>query len=69
MLSVLLFPHCHFRGLFNPAVSLGMLLVGALTPLRAALLVVSQILGGIVGAAIIQVSGKAKLEMMKKISL
>ncbi|GAA5821933.1 hypothetical protein JCM11251_004784 [Rhodosporidiobolus azoricus] len=41
-------------GLFNPAVSLGMLLVGALTPIRAALLVVAQILGGIVGSAIIQ---------------
>jgi hypothetical protein len=34
-------------GLFNPAVSLGMVLVGALTPLRGALLTVSQILGGI----------------------
>jgi aquaporin related protein len=36
-------------GLFNPAVSLGMALVGALTPLRACLLTVSQILGGITG--------------------
>jgi glycerol uptake facilitator-like aquaporin len=34
-------------GLFNPAVSLGMVLVGALTPLRGALLAFSQILGGI----------------------
>jgi aquaporin related protein len=41
-------------GLFNPAVSLGMVLVGALTPLRGALLTLSQILGGITGAAIIQ---------------
>ncbi len=41
-------------GLFNPAVSLGMALVGALHWTRACLLVVSQILGGIVGAAIIQ---------------
>ncbi|GAA5822421.1 hypothetical protein JCM11251_006333 [Rhodosporidiobolus azoricus] len=40
-------------GLFNPAVSLGMLLIGALTPVRAALLVVSQLLGAIVGAALI----------------
>jgi aquaporin related protein len=31
-----------------------MVLVGALTPLRGALLTVSQILGGITGAAIIQ---------------
>lgn len=41
-------------GLFNPAVSWGMMLVGAITPLRAALLTVSQILGGIVGSALIQ---------------
>ncbi|KZP20407.1 aquaporin-like protein [Athelia psychrophila] len=41
-------------GLFNPAVSLGMVLVGALTPLRGCLLTFSQILGGISGAAIIQ---------------
>jgi len=41
-------------GLFNPAVSLGMVLVGALSPLRGALLTFSQILGGITGAAIIQ---------------
>jgi hypothetical protein len=34
-------------GLFNPAVSLGMVLVGALTPLRGALLCFVQILGGI----------------------
>ncbi|KAG9000272.1 hypothetical protein FRB94_005587 [Tulasnella sp. JGI-2019a] len=41
-------------GLFNPAVSLAMALVGALTPLRALLLSISQILGGITGAVIIQ---------------
>ncbi|ORX35963.1 aquaporin-like protein [Kockovaella imperatae] len=41
-------------GLFNPAVSLGMALVGALTPFRAALLTFAQILGGITGSAIIQ---------------
>lgn len=41
-------------GLFNPAVSLGMVLVGALTPVRGALLTFSQILGGITGSAIIQ---------------
>jgi aquaporin related protein len=34
-------------GLFNPAVSLGMVLVGAITPLRGALLTFAQILGGI----------------------
>ncbi|GAA5821319.1 hypothetical protein JCM11251_004570 [Rhodosporidiobolus azoricus] len=41
-------------GLFNPAVSLGMLLAGAVTPLRAVVLVVSQLLGGISGAALIE---------------
>jgi aquaporin related protein len=40
-------------GLFNPAVSLGMVLVGALTPVRGALLTLVQVLGGITGAAII----------------
>ncbi|KAJ9107730.1 hypothetical protein QFC21_001190 [Naganishia friedmannii] len=40
-------------GLFNPAVSFGMALVGALTPLRACLLTVAQILGGMTGAAIV----------------
>lgn len=40
-------------GLFNPAVSLGMVLVGALTPVRGALLTFVQVLGGITGAAII----------------
>jgi aquaporin related protein len=40
-------------GLFNPAVSLGMALVGAITPIRAILLVVSQLLGGISGAALV----------------
>jgi aquaporin related protein len=41
-------------GLFNPAVSLGMLIVGAISPFRAIILVVSQILGGISGAALIE---------------
>ena len=38
-------------GLFNPAVSLGMVLVGALTPLRGALLAFAQILGGMTVSA------------------
>ncbi|BGO90162.1 hypothetical protein NBRC10512_002555 [Rhodotorula toruloides] len=56
-ISLTVIAWCFYRvsgGLFNPAVTLGMLLVGALSPLRAALLVVSQILGGITGSAIIQ---------------
>ncbi|ODO08145.1 hypothetical protein I350_03734 [Cryptococcus amylolentus CBS 6273] len=39
-------------GLFNPAVSLGMVLGGALPPLRGLLLTVSQVLGGLAGSAI-----------------
>ncbi|MCJ1465264.1 hypothetical protein MMC07_003880 [Pseudocyphellaria aurata] len=42
-------------GLFNPAVTLGMFLVGALSWSRAALLVVSQILGGIAAAGVVLV--------------
>lgn len=38
---------------FNPAVSLGMALTGALTPVRAILLVGVQFLGGICGAAMV----------------
>ncbi|KAK9476833.1 aquaporin-like protein [Lipomyces japonicus] len=38
-------------GLFNPAVSLSLALIGAITPLRAALLSVSQTLAGICAAA------------------
>ncbi|GAA5835543.1 hypothetical protein JCM5353_002392 [Sporobolomyces roseus] len=40
-------------GLFNPAVTLGMYLIGALKPLRAALLLVSQFAAGIAGSAIV----------------
>jgi aquaporin related protein len=40
-------------GLFNPAVSLGMALVGVLTPTRAVLLVGAQVLGGLSGAAVV----------------
>lgn len=40
-------------GLFNPAVSLGLVVVGVLPPLRGALLTLSQVLGGITAAAII----------------
>ncbi|GAA5876118.1 hypothetical protein JCM8547_002641 [Rhodosporidiobolus lusitaniae] len=39
-------------GLFNPAVNLSRFLVGAVDPVRAALLTVSQLLGAIVGAAL-----------------
>ncbi|GAA5930292.1 uncharacterized protein JCM15063_004766 [Sporobolomyces koalae] len=39
-------------GVFNPAISLGLALIGAHTPVRAILLTISQILGSIAGAAI-----------------
>ncbi|GAA6052276.1 hypothetical protein JCM3770_007415 [Rhodotorula araucariae] len=38
---------------FNPAVSLALALVGAITPLRAVLLVPAQLLGGICAAAVV----------------
>jgi len=40
-------------GLFNPAVTLGMFLIGALTYTRAILLFIAQILGGIAAAAVV----------------
>ncbi|BGP01321.1 hypothetical protein NBRC10513v2_002275 [Rhodotorula toruloides] len=46
---------CFYRvsgGLFNPAITLGMFLVGAMSPVRAVILAFAQILGGITGAAI-----------------
>ncbi|QUC22603.1 uncharacterized protein UV8b_06844 [Ustilaginoidea virens] len=39
-------------GLFNPAVTLGLLLVGAVTPLRALMIVPTQIVAGICAAAV-----------------
>ncbi|BFZ60460.1 hypothetical protein YB2330_001496 [Saitoella coloradoensis] len=42
-------------GLFNPAVTLGLVTSGVLQPLRGVFLTFAQILGGITGAAIIQV--------------
>lgn len=38
----------------NPAVSLGLAIVGAITPLRALILTLAQILGGITGAALVR---------------
>ncbi|KAK8136698.1 aquaporin [Apiospora sp. TS-2023a] len=40
-------------GLFNPAVTLGMMLVGALNYVRGFLIIISQILGGIAASAVI----------------
>ncbi|KAL7417984.1 aquaporin-like protein [Mrakia frigida] len=41
-------------GLFNPAVSLGLVLIGGISPMRGAILTVSQILGAICGSALVQ---------------
>ncbi|KAK5021538.1 Aquaporin-1 [Exophiala sideris] len=40
-------------GLFNPAVSLGMMLVGAVPYVRGCLVIISQILGGIAASAVV----------------
>ena len=42
-------------GLFNPAVTFGMVIVGAVPPLRGVLVVVAQIVGGIAAAGIVAV--------------
>ena len=42
-------------GLFNPAISLALALVKVITPVRAALLVVAQLAGGIAAAALTNV--------------
>tara|TARA_R110002003_G_scaffold143_1_gene13209 strand:- start:11685 stop:12773 length:1089 start_codon:yes stop_codon:yes gene_type:complete len=40
-------------GLFNPAVTLGMMVVGATSYIRGALIIVAQILGGIAASAVV----------------
>lgn len=42
-------------GLFNPAVTFGMVIVGAVPPIRGALVFLSQIIGGIAAAGIVAV--------------
>lgn len=49
---------CFFRisgGLFNPAVTFAFVLVRAITPLRGVLLFITQLLGGLAGAALADV--------------
>ncbi|KAL7417982.1 aquaporin-like protein [Mrakia frigida] len=41
-------------GLFNPAVSLGLVLAGAISPLRGVILTIAQILGAIAAAGVIE---------------
>ncbi len=50
-------------GLFNPVVSFCLMLVGAVTPLRMAVCTISQILGGIVAAAIVDALTPGKLNV------
>lgn len=40
-------------GLFNPAVTLGMMLVGATAYMRGLLIIISQIVGGIAASAVV----------------
>lgn len=40
-------------GLFNPAVTLGMLLIGKMKPVRAAVIFIAQIVGGIAASAVV----------------
>lgn len=54
-LMITIFLFCRISGgLFNPAVSLAFALTGLLTPLKAVVLSVAQILGGIVASAVAQ---------------
>ena len=55
-------------GLFNPAISLGLALAGVITPVRAALLSVSQFLGGITAAAIIKAIIPGKLYVTTRLT-
>jgi aquaporin related protein len=41
-------------GLFNPAVTLGLMLIGCLTYLRAAVVLVAQIVGAIAASAVVK---------------
>ena len=50
-------------GLFNPAVTFGMVIVGAVPPIRGALVVVSQIIGGIAAAGIVSVMYPGQLNV------
>ncbi|KAL8915161.1 MAG: hypothetical protein Q9171_000280 [Xanthocarpia ochracea] len=55
-------------GLFNPAVTLGLVLAGALPPVRGALLFIPQILGGMVAAALVLCMFPGKLSVQTKLT-
>ncbi|KAK0508647.1 hypothetical protein JMJ35_008923 [Cladonia borealis] len=50
-------------GLFNPAVTIGMVIVGAVPPVRGALVVISQIIGAIAAAGIVSIMYPGQLNV------
>ncbi|KAL8996956.1 MAG: hypothetical protein Q9169_003662 [Polycauliona sp. 2 TL-2023] len=55
-------------GLFNPAVTLGLVLAGGLPPVRGALLFIPQMLGGMVAAALVSCMFPGELTVQTKLS-
>jgi aquaporin related protein len=41
-------------GLFNPAITLGCVVVGAVPPLKGGLMAISQLIGGIAASAVVE---------------
>src|SRR5271155_2236941 len=54
--------------LFNPAISLALALTGIITPMRAGLFTVAQILGGITSAALIEALTSGPLNVNNRLS-
>ena len=50
-------------GLFNPAVTFGMAIIGAVPPIRGALVVMSQIVGAIAAAGIVSIMFRGQLNL------
>ncbi|ORY81991.1 aquaporin-like protein, partial [Protomyces lactucae-debilis] len=55
-------------GLFNPAVSFALCLIGSITPLRMVLLTIAQFLGGIAAAAIVDALSPGALNVSVSLS-
>ncbi|KAL8771027.1 MAG: hypothetical protein Q9209_003446 [Squamulea sp. 1 TL-2023] len=55
-------------GLFNPAVTLGLVLAGGLPPVRGALLFIPQMLGGMVAAALVSCMFPGTLSVQTKLT-
>lgn len=58
----------HTSGLFNPAVTLGMVLIGNITIIRGILLFIAQMLGAIVSAYVVQALFTGKLNVSTTLS-